>query len=118
MPLVRLAPGWPCCATCRTAYSAGVGVDSWGGSSYGRAPPLVQTTQRGPSFGRGLVRIDKTVPFIFSADDFMDIGEDGGAPVTEDYDHSEWPLYRKGLLGSHQIGGDAHEGTRKAGTKQ
>jgi hypothetical protein len=25
------------------------------------------------------------VPFIFSGDDFMDIGIDYGAPVTEDY---------------------------------
>ena len=33
----------------------------------------------------GQARIDKTVPFIFSGDDFMDIGEDSGAPVTEDF---------------------------------
>ena len=31
-------------------------------------------------------RIDKTVPFMFSADDLMDIGKDTGAPVTEDYE--------------------------------
>ncbi|WP_045466866.1 arylsulfatase [Sporocytophaga myxococcoides] len=30
-------------------------------------------------------RIENTVPFVFSADDFMDIGKDSGAPVTEDY---------------------------------
>jgi hypothetical protein len=34
----------------------------------------------------GEVRVEKTVPFIFSGDDFMDIGEDTGAPVVEDYD--------------------------------
>jgi arylsulfatase A-like enzyme len=31
-------------------------------------------------------RIEKTVPFLFSADDLMDIGRDAGAPVTEDYE--------------------------------
>jgi hypothetical protein len=31
-------------------------------------------------------RIDRTVPFLFSADDLMDIGKDTGAPVTEDYE--------------------------------
>jgi hypothetical protein len=30
-------------------------------------------------------RIDKTQPYIFSADDTEDIGEDLGTPVTEDY---------------------------------
>jgi arylsulfatase A-like enzyme len=30
-------------------------------------------------------RIDKTVPFIFSADETMDIGQDSASPVTEDY---------------------------------
>ena len=34
----------------------------------------------------GQARLDRTVPFIFSADDFMDIGKDLGAPVTEDYE--------------------------------
>ncbi|MBO9701018.1 MAG: arylsulfatase [Sporocytophaga sp.] len=33
----------------------------------------------------GQGRIDNTVPFLFSADDFMDIGKDSGAPVTDDY---------------------------------
>ncbi len=33
----------------------------------------------------GQTRIERTVPFIFSADDLMDIGKDTGAPVTEDY---------------------------------
>ncbi|MEA3142311.1 MAG: hypothetical protein QOK23_4480 [Gammaproteobacteria bacterium] len=31
-------------------------------------------------------RLMRTVPFIFSGDDFMDIGKDYDAPVTEDYD--------------------------------
>jgi arylsulfatase A-like enzyme len=31
-------------------------------------------------------RIDRTVPFIFSSDDLMDIGRDAAAPVTEDYE--------------------------------
>jgi arylsulfatase len=30
-------------------------------------------------------RIEKTVPFIFSADETMDIGQDSASPVTEDY---------------------------------
>jgi hypothetical protein len=30
-------------------------------------------------------RIDKTVPFIFSADETMDIGQDLASPVTDDY---------------------------------
>ena len=30
-------------------------------------------------------RIDKTVPFVFSADETMDIGEDSASPVTSDY---------------------------------
>ncbi len=30
-------------------------------------------------------RIDKTVPYIFSADETMDVGEDGASPVTSDY---------------------------------
>ena len=33
----------------------------------------------------GEARIERTVPFIFSADDLMDIGTDTGTPVTEDY---------------------------------
>jgi len=33
----------------------------------------------------GQGRIENTVPFLFSADDFTDIGKDSGAPVTEDY---------------------------------
>ena len=34
----------------------------------------------------GEARLPRTVPFLFSADDFMDIGKDYGAPVTEDYE--------------------------------
>ena len=34
----------------------------------------------------GEARLSRTVPFFFSADDFMDIGKDYGAPVTEDYE--------------------------------
>ncbi len=34
----------------------------------------------------GEARLARTVPFIFSADDFTDIGVDYGAPVTEDYE--------------------------------
>jgi hypothetical protein len=30
-------------------------------------------------------RIENTVPFIFSADETEDVGEDLGTPVTEDY---------------------------------
>jgi arylsulfatase len=34
----------------------------------------------------GEARLARTVPFMFSGDDFTDIGKDYGAPVTEDYD--------------------------------
>ena len=34
----------------------------------------------------GQARLERTIPFLFSADDFTDIGKDFGAPVTEDYD--------------------------------
>ena len=30
-------------------------------------------------------RIDHTQPFIFSADEGADVGQDGGTPVTDDY---------------------------------
>ena len=30
-------------------------------------------------------RIDKTVPFIFSADETLDVGKDDASPVTSDY---------------------------------
>jgi len=34
-------------------------------------------------------RIDKTVPFVFSADETMDIGGDSAMPVTDDYAEGE-----------------------------
>ena len=34
----------------------------------------------------GEAKLTRTVPFVFSADDFTDIGIDHGAPVTEDYE--------------------------------
>jgi hypothetical protein len=34
----------------------------------------------------GAARLSRTVPFLFSADDFTDISKDYGAPVTEDYE--------------------------------
>ena len=37
----------------------------------------------GQQIGQG--RVERTVPFLFSADDFTDIGKDYGASVTEDY---------------------------------
>ena len=37
----------------------------------------------GRDIGSG--RVEKTVPALFSFDDFMDIGQDNGEPVVEDY---------------------------------
>jgi len=37
----------------------------------------------------GEARIDKTVPFIFSADETMDVGGDLALPVTDDYPEGE-----------------------------
>ena len=34
----------------------------------------------------GEAGLARTIPFMFSGDDFTDIGKDYGAPVTEDYD--------------------------------
>jgi hypothetical protein len=34
-------------------------------------------------------RIERTVPFVFSADDTEDVGEDLGTPVTEDYKQAD-----------------------------
>jgi hypothetical protein len=31
-------------------------------------------------------KLARTIPFIFSADDFTDVGNDYGAPLTEDYE--------------------------------
>jgi arylsulfatase len=39
----------------------------------------------GDKAGEG--RVDATAPVIFSADDTLDVGEEGGALVTPDYDH-------------------------------
>lgn len=43
----------------------------------------VTFTANGKAIGTG--HIEKTVPAIFSFDDFMDIGHDNGEPVVEDY---------------------------------
>lgn len=37
----------------------------------------------GKEIGSG--RVDKTVPGVFSFDDFLDIGQDAGEPVVNDY---------------------------------
>jgi len=37
----------------------------------------------------GEARLTRTVPFMFSGDDFTDIGKDYGAPVTEDYETAQ-----------------------------
>ncbi len=34
-------------------------------------------------------RISHTVPFIFAADETLDVGVDGAAPVTDDYPEGE-----------------------------
>lgn len=38
----------------------------------------------GNEVGRG--RVDHTEPFLFSADETLDIGSEAGAPVTHDYE--------------------------------
>ena len=43
----------------------------------------------------GEAKLTRTVPFVFSADDFTDIGNDHGAPVTEDYGYPARPLHRR-----------------------
>jgi arylsulfatase A-like enzyme len=57
----------------------------------------------------GQARIDKTVPFVFSADDFMDIGRDGGAPVTDDYETPNGRFMGKVNWVRMEIGADVHE---------
>ena len=47
-------------------------------------------------------RIDKTVAFIFSADETMDIGEDSASPVTDDYPGGEANAFT-GTIGWVQI---------------
>jgi arylsulfatase len=37
----------------------------------------------------GQSRIEKTVPYVFSADETMDIGKDTASPVTDDYDSGD-----------------------------
>jgi arylsulfatase len=57
----------------------------------------------------GQVRVEKTVAFIFSGDDFMDIGEDSGAPVVEEYDTPGGRFTGKIHWVRMEIGTDAHE---------
>jgi arylsulfatase len=57
----------------------------------------------------GQVRVEKTVAFIFSGDDFMDIGEDSGAPVVEEYDTPGGRFTGKINWVRMEIGTDAHE---------
>jgi len=51
-----------------------------GGAGRGCTVTLISD---GRKIGTG--RIEKTVPGIFSFDDFMDIGDDHGEPVVSDY---------------------------------
>jgi hypothetical protein len=44
-------------------------------------------------------RIERTVPLIFSGDDFMDIGNDTGAPVTGVGGGHEWATSRSMIQG-------------------
>jgi len=52
-----------------------------GGAGKGGVGTLIVDGQKA-----GEARLARTVPFVFSADDFTDIGKDYGAPVTEDYE--------------------------------
>jgi hypothetical protein len=54
-------------------------------------------------------RVEKTVPFIFSGDDFMDIGEDTGAPVVEDYGTPKGRFTGEINWVRMEIGTDKHE---------
>jgi hypothetical protein len=54
------------------------------------------------------VRVEHTVPFIFSGDDFMDIGEDTGSPVVEDYDTPGGCFTGEIAWVRMEIGADAH----------
>jgi arylsulfatase len=42
-------------------------------------------------------RIDKTVPFVFSADETLDIGQDSASPVTDDYPGGEANAFTGGI---------------------
>lgn len=61
----------------------------------------------GETVGSG--RIEKTIPNVFSADDFMDIGKDTGAPVTEDYDSPNGVFTGTIASVTIDIGQDVHE---------
>jgi arylsulfatase len=54
-------------------------------------------------------RIERTVPFAFSADDFMDIGKDGGAPVVDDYNTYQGKFTGNVEWVKINIGTDVHE---------
>jgi hypothetical protein len=54
-------------------------------------------------------RLSRTVPFVFSADDFTDIGIDHGAPVTEDYETALGRLSGEISWVRLDIGNDAFE---------
>ena len=49
-------------------------------------PNVQQLKSKGDVDGQqvGVGRVDRTIPFIFSADDGMDVGKDTCLPVTED----------------------------------
>jgi len=42
-------------------------------------------------------RIEKTVPFVFSADETLDIGQDSASPVTDDYPGGEANAFTGGI---------------------
>ncbi|WP_454621796.1 arylsulfatase [Bradyrhizobium cenepequi] len=54
-------------------------------------------------------RVEKTVPFVFSGDDFMDIGNDTGAPVVEDYGTPKGRFTGKINWVRIDIGSEKHE---------
>lgn len=59
----------------------------------------------------GQGRIDHTAPFLFSADDFMDIGKDTGAPVSEDYETPQGGFTGEIAWVRLDLGGDIQEDT-------
>jgi hypothetical protein len=75
-----------------------------GGVGKGGAGTLFVNDQQ---VGQG--RIDQTVPFLFSSDDFMDIGMDTGAPVTEDYETAQGRFTGEIAWVRLDLGGDVHE---------
>lgn len=54
-------------------------------------------------------RIENTIPFIFSTDDYLDIGKDSGAPVTEDYATYQGVFTGKVNWVKMNIGSDIHD---------